>query len=259
MSSVSRFSSKSQVYERKGQYKFDNLNCLDSVLSIDMSASAVCSADVAVPVPVNRTYIRFGHANRFLSTGWPNDINWIVFSSPLIFKAVQNWVAGGVVETLVGVIMSSRSDWKTIQPANKTLASLGISHEVRIISPRKKPEKLRQYAESAAKRGIKILIACEGDSVNISDELVSATSLPVLGVVGQPNEPGTADSSFSSWNASAGTPVCALSHGEEGAKNAALLAANMLAEIYPSVRESTSRYLRRVDAASSSPGLSTAA
>jgi 5-(carboxyamino)imidazole ribonucleotide mutase len=127
--------------------------------------------------------------------------------------------------------MSSRSDWKTIQPANKTLASLGISHEVRIISPRKKPEKLRQYAESAAKRGIKIIIACDGSSVNISDDLVSATSLPVLGVFGKPKEPGATDSPLSSGNASAGTPVCALSHGEEGAKNAALLAANMLAEL----------------------------
>jgi 5-(carboxyamino)imidazole ribonucleotide mutase len=153
------------------------------------------------------------------------------------------------VETLVGVIMSSRSDWQTIQPANKTLASLGISYEVRIISPRKKSDKLRRYAESAAKRGIQIFIACEGDSLNMSDELVSATSLPVLGVIGQPKEPGAADSSFSSGNASAGTPVCALSHGQEGAKNAALLAANMLAEICPSVRKSTSRYLHQADAA----------
>jgi 5-(carboxyamino)imidazole ribonucleotide mutase len=171
-----------------------------------------------------------------LSTGWFNDINWTDCSSPLIFRAIQNWVAGGVVETLVGVIMSSRSDWQTIQPANKTLASLGISYEVRIISPRKKSDKLRQYAESAAQRGIKIIIACEGDSVNISDELVSATPLPVLTVNGEPKDPGAADCSFSSGSASAGTPACALSHGQEGAKNAALLAANMLAEIYPSVR-----------------------
>ena len=162
------------------------------------------------------------------------------------------------METLVGVIMSSRSDWKTIQPANKTLASLGISHEVRIISPRNKPEKLRQYAESAAKRGIKIIIACEGDSENISDDLVSATSLPVLGVIGQPRAPGAEDSAVSPGNASAGTPVCTLSHGEEGAKNAALLAANMLAEFYPAVRKSTSRYLRQAEAASASLRLSTA-
>jgi 5-(carboxyamino)imidazole ribonucleotide mutase len=144
-------------------------------------------------------------------------------------QAIQNRVAGGVVETLVGIIMGSRSDWRTIQPANKTLASLGISYEVRIISPHKKSDKLRQYAESAAKRGIKIIIACEGDSVNMSDKLVSAASLPVIAVIGQPGEPGAADSSFSSGNTSAGTPVCALAHGQEGAKNAALLAANMLA------------------------------
>ena len=162
------------------------------------------------------------------------------------------------METLVGIIMSSRRDWQTIQPANKILASLGISHEVRIISPRKKSDKLRQYVESAAKRGIKVIIAFEGDSVNISDELVSATSLPVLGVIGHPKESGAADLSFSSGNASAGTPVCALSHGQEGAKNAALLAANMLAEVYPSVRRSTARYLRQADATSASPRLSTA-
>jgi 5-(carboxyamino)imidazole ribonucleotide mutase len=163
------------------------------------------------------------------------------------------------VETLVGVIMRSRCDWQTIQPANQILASLGISHEVHIISPRKKSDKLRRYAESAAKRGIKIIIACGEDSVNITDELVSATSLPVLGVIGQPKGPGAADPSFSSGNASAGSPACALVHGQEGAKNAALLAANMLAEIYPSVRKSTSRYLRQAEVASSSPGLSTAA
>lgn len=128
------------------------------------------------------------------------------------------------METLVGVIMSSRSDWQTIQPANQTLTSLGISHEVRIISPRKRSDKLRQYADSAAKRGIKVIIACEGDSANISKDLVSATSLPVLGVIVQPKQPGSADSSLSSGNA----------YGEEGAKNAALLAANMLVDIYPS-------------------------
>ena len=162
------------------------------------------------------------------------------------------------METLVGVIMSSRCDWQTIQPANKILAALGISHEVRIISPRKKSAKLRRYAESAAQWGIKIIIACKGDSVNISDELVSATSLPVLGVIGQPKGPGAADPSFSSGNAPAGSPAWTLSHGREGAKNAALLAANMLAEIYPSIRKSTSRYLRQAEAASSSPGPSTA-
>ena len=144
------------------------------------------------------------------------------------------------METLVGIIMSSRRDWQTIQPANKILASLGISHEVRIISPRKKSDKLRQYAESAAKRGTKIIIVCEGDSVNITDELVSATSLPVLGVMGKSKGPGAADPSFSSGNAASASPVRALSQGRESAKNAALLAANMLAEIYPSVRKTTS-------------------
>lgn len=129
----------------------------------------------------------------------------------------------------VGVVMGSRSDWETMRHAAETLASLGIEHEVEVVSAHRTPDKLFAYAEGAAARGIEVIIAGAGGAAHLPGMLAAKTRLPVLGVPVQSRALKGLDSLLSIAQMPAGVPVATLAIGESGARNAGLLAAAILA------------------------------
>jgi len=140
---------------------------------------------------------------------------------------------------LVGVIMGSRSDWDVMKHAADTLTALGIPHECEVVSAHRTPDKLFEYASSAADRGLEVIIAGAGGAAHLPGMCAAKTHLPVLGV------PVAHEASFlrgqdallSIVQMPAGIPVGTLAIGKAGATNAALLAAAILANKYPAARE----------------------
>lgn len=130
---------------------------------------------------------------------------------------------------VVGVIMGSRSDWPALQPASAMLTELEIPHECRVVSAHRTPHRLVEYSESAADRGLEILIAGAGGAAHLPGMVASLTLLPVLGVPVESRTLKGIDSLLSIVQMPGGVPVGTLAIGTAGAKNAALLAARMLA------------------------------
>jgi 5-(carboxyamino)imidazole ribonucleotide mutase len=128
----------------------------------------------------------------------------------------------------VGIIMGSQSDWETMQHASEMLASLGVSHECRVVSAHRTPDLLFQYASSARGRGIKVIIAGAGGAAHLPGMCASKTDLPVLGVPVESKALKGLDSLLSIAQMPAGIPVGTLAIGRAGAVNAALLAASIL-------------------------------
>lgn len=131
--------------------------------------------------------------------------------------------------TLVGVIMGSRSDWETLRHTAETLEKLGITHETRVVSAHRTPERLFEYAKQAAGRGLKVIIAGAGGAAHLPGMAASMTHLPVLGVPVQSAALAGVDSLLSIVQMPAGGPGGTLAIGRPGAVNAALLAASILA------------------------------
>ncbi|MBT8086798.1 MAG: 5-(carboxyamino)imidazole ribonucleotide mutase [Gammaproteobacteria bacterium] len=129
----------------------------------------------------------------------------------------------------VGIIMGSRSDWDTMRHASETLDSLGVSSEVRVVSAHRTPDLLFEYAESAAERGLKVIIAGAGGAAHLPGMTASKTRLPVFGVPVQSKALNGMDSLLSIAQMPAGIPVGCMAIGRAGAVNAALLAAAVLA------------------------------
>ncbi|HEX5354178.1 MAG TPA: 5-(carboxyamino)imidazole ribonucleotide mutase [Rhodanobacteraceae bacterium] len=129
----------------------------------------------------------------------------------------------------VGVVMGSRSDWDTMRHAVDILATLGVAHEVEIVSAHRTPDKLFAYAEGAATRGIEVIIAGAGGAAHLPGMLAAKTRLPVLGVPVQSRALKGLDSLLSIAQMPAGVPVGTLAIGESGAKNAGLLATAIVA------------------------------
>src|SRR5579859_6647853 len=129
----------------------------------------------------------------------------------------------------VGIIMGSQSDWDTMQHAAQTLDRLGIAHETRIVSAHRTPQRLYDYARSAAARGVKVIIAGAGGAAHLPGMTASLTPLPVLGVPIESAALKGMDSLLSIAQMPGGVPVGTLAIGKSGAINAALLAAAILA------------------------------
>ena len=132
-------------------------------------------------------------------------------------------------EPLVGIIMGSSSDWETMRHAAETLDSLGVAHEVKIVSAHRTPQRLHDYAAAAKGRGFKLIIAGAGGAAHLPGMTASMTSLPVLGVPIETAALKGIDSLLSIVQMPAGVPVGTLAIGKAGAINAALLAAAILA------------------------------
>lgn len=130
---------------------------------------------------------------------------------------------------LVGIAMGSDSDWATMRHAAGVLADLKIPHEARVVSAHRTPDLLREYAQSAAGRGLKVLIGGAGGAAHLPGMLASWTALPVLGVPVESRVLRGVDSLLSIVQMPAGVPVATLAIGEAGARNAALFAARFLA------------------------------
>ncbi len=129
----------------------------------------------------------------------------------------------------VGVIMGSASDWETMRHACDMLSALGVAHEVRIVSAHRTPRRMVSYAEGAASRGLKVIIAGAGGAAHLPGMVASLTHLPVLGVPVQSAALSGQDSLLSIVQMPAGVPVGTLAIGRAGAVNAGLLAASILA------------------------------
>lgn len=129
----------------------------------------------------------------------------------------------------IGIIMGSQSDWPTMQLAADILRELDVPHEVKIVSAHRTPDRMYDYAKAAKARGLKAIIAGAGGAAHLPGMVAALTSVPVLGVPVQSKALSGQDSLLSIVQMPAGVPVGTLAIGEAGAKNAALLAAAILA------------------------------
>ena len=129
----------------------------------------------------------------------------------------------------VGIIMGSQSDWATMCHASEVLAALHISHETRIVSAHRTPDRLVDYAKTAKDRGLHVIIAGAGGAAHLPGMAASMTPLPVLGVPVESKALSGMDSLLSIVQMPGGIPVGTLAIGKAGAINAALLAAAVLA------------------------------
>lgn len=137
---------------------------------------------------------------------------------------------------LVGVIMGSRSDWSTMEHAVRTLESLQVPHEVRVVSAHRTPELLFDYAGEAAGRGLRVIIAGAGGAAHLPGMVAARTALPVLGVPVQSRALQGLDSLLSIVQMPGGVPVGTLAIGKAGAVNSALLAASILGLSHEGIR-----------------------
>lgn len=129
---------------------------------------------------------------------------------------------------LVAIIMGSQSDWETMRHAADTLTALGVTHDVRIVSAHRTPQRLYDFATSARDAGFQVVIAGAGGAAHLPGMVASMTSLPVLGVPVQSAALSGMDSLLSIVQMPAGIPVGTLAIGRAGSINAALLAASIL-------------------------------
>jgi 5-(carboxyamino)imidazole ribonucleotide mutase len=128
----------------------------------------------------------------------------------------------------IGIVMGSQSDWAVLQHAAKILDELKVPYEAEIVSAHRTPDKLFHYAESAAGRGIQVIIAGAGGAAHLPGMIAAKTLLPVLGVPVPSQHLNGLDSLLSIVQMPAGVPVATLAIGVAGAKNAALLAVQIL-------------------------------
>ena len=135
----------------------------------------------------------------------------------------------------VGIIMGSRSDWATMKLAADVLDDLGVSYERRIVSAHRTPDLLFEYAETAALRGLQVIIAGAGGAAHLPGMTAAKTRLPVLGVPVQSKALSGMDSLLSIVQMPKGIPVGTLAIGEAGAVNAGLLAAAIIALSDPEI------------------------
>lgn len=132
------------------------------------------------------------------------------------------------MQTQVGVVMGSISDWETMQHACTTLEELGIGYEKKVLSGHRTPDEVFAYAASARGRGLKVIIAGAGGAAHLAGMIAAKTTLPVIGVPMQTKSLGGLDSLLSIVQMPGGVPVATMAIGRAGAVNAALFAAQIL-------------------------------
>ena len=145
---------------------------------------------------------------------------------------------------LVGVVMGSRSDWDTMQHAVARLEQLGVACEVEVVSAHRTPDKLFEYAATAAARGLRAIIAGAGGAAHLPGMLAAKTTVPVLGVPVQSKTLNGLDSLLSIVQMPAGIPVATFAIGAAGAANAGLFAAGILALQDPKVAAARAEFRR---------------
>jgi 5-(carboxyamino)imidazole ribonucleotide mutase len=146
------------------------------------------------------------------------------------------------MSALVGVIMGSKSDWPTMKNATEILEELGVSFEVKVVSAHRTPDLMFEYAETAEARGLEVIIAGAGGSAHLPGMVASKTIVPVLGVPVQSKALSGQDSLLSIVQMPGGIPVGTLAIGDSGAKNAGILAAQIVGNHDKTVRERVSKF-----------------
>ena len=128
----------------------------------------------------------------------------------------------------VGIVMGSDSDWETMEAAAERLKELEIDYEVQVMSAHRSPKLVRQYAESARRRGLSVVIAGAGGAAHLAGVVAAHTTLPVIGVPVPSTGLGGLDALLSTVQMPAGVPVATVAIGRPGAENAAILAVQIL-------------------------------
>ena len=146
----------------------------------------------------------------------------------------------------VAVVMGSKSDTEAVQPALEILAKFGIDYEVLVISAHRTPEKARQFGLSAQEQGFEVIIAAASAAAHLPGVLAGWTTLPVIGVPLSGSELKGVDALYAIVQMPAGIPVATVAVGTAGAKNAAYLAAEILAIKYDAVAEAYADYRREL-------------
>lgn len=149
----------------------------------------------------------------------------------------------------VGIVMGSTSDDPTVQETVKVLEELGIDYEVRVMSAHRKPKQVMEYALKARERGIEVLIGAAGGSAALPGVLAAWTTLPVIGVPLASSELKGMDALTAIAQMPPGVPVACVAVGSWGARNAAYLAAAILALKYDTIKESYEEYRRKLQEA----------
>ena len=146
------------------------------------------------------------------------------------------------MSAIVGVIMGSKSDWPTMKSATDMLDEFGITYEVKVVSAHRTPDLMFEYAETAQDRGLEVIIAGAGGSAHLPGMVASKTIVPVLGVPIQSKALSGQDSLLSIVQMPGGIPVGTLAIGESGAKNAGILAAQIVGNHNEEVRKNVAQF-----------------
>ena len=139
--------------------------------------------------------------------------------------------------SIVSIVMGSESDLGTLQEAQAILTRFGIPHEMRVISAHRTPKKMHDYATGLESRGVKLVIAAAGKAAHLAGVIAGLTPLPVIGVPITTSDLGGMDSLLSMVQMPGGIPVATVTIGKTGAKNAAILAVQILSLMDPNLRE----------------------
>ena len=145
-----------------------------------------------------------------------------------------------MTDPLVGIVMGSDSDWPMMQPAAEALAEFGVPYEVHVVSAHRTPRRMLDYAESAAGRGLRVVVAGAGGAAHLPGMVAAATPLPVIGVPRPLDRLDGLDSLLSIVQMPAGVPVATVSIG--GGRNAGLLAVRILAASDDTLRAAVERF-----------------
>ena len=143
---------------------------------------------------------------------------------------------------LVGVIMGSKSDWETMSQADAILTEFGVPHECRVLSAHRTPALTADYASTAARRGLEVIVAGAGGAAHLAGVVAAHTILPVIGVPMQSSALNGLDSLLSTVQMPKGIPVATVAIGPSGAANAGLLAVAILATSRPELRARLQAY-----------------
>ncbi len=147
---------------------------------------------------------------------------------------------------LVGIVMGSDSDLETMKETAEILAEFDIPYEINIVSAHRTPQRMSEYATSAVKRGLEVIIAGAGGAAHLPGMTAANTSLAVIGVPIESRVLKGMDSLLSIVQMPKGVPVATMAIGKDGARNAGILAAQVLGVKYPEIREKVKSYKERM-------------
>lgn len=146
----------------------------------------------------------------------------------------------------VSVVMGSKSDWPTVKEACLILDQFGVDYDKNVISAHRMPDEMFAFAKNAVQNGTKVIIACAGGAAHLPGMVAANTPLPVIGIPGQTHALGGMDSLLSIVQMPAGIPVATTAIGKAGAKNAALLALQILGIDDPQIQQQIVQYRQKM-------------